>query len=89
MKNTFQVRVVRPGIITLPKKLREQNNIEEGDTLTLIDLGNGVVVMSPQSSRVDEITNKLAEEWQDQGESLESMLVTLREVRAELDTKRS
>jgi len=89
MKNTFQVRVVRPGIITLPKKLREQNNIEEGDTLTLIDLGNGVIVMSPHSWQVDEITNKLAEEWQDQGESLESMLVTLREVRAELDTKRS
>jgi AbrB family looped-hinge helix DNA binding protein len=89
MNNTFQVQVVRRGIITLPKELREHNNIEEGDTLTLIDLGDGIVVMSPQRSRVDEIANKLAKEWQDSGESLESMLSTLRAVRAEYDTKKS
>jgi AbrB family looped-hinge helix DNA binding protein len=89
MSNTFQVQVVRRGIITLPKELREHNKIEEGDMLTLIDLGDGVVVMSPQRSRVDELANKLAKEWQDSGESLESMLSTLREVRAEYDTKKS
>ena len=89
MNNTFQVQVVRRGIITLPKELRDHNNIEEGDMLTLIDLGDGVVVMSPQRSRVDEIANKLAKEWQDSGESLETMLSTLREVRAEYDTKKS
>ncbi len=87
--NTFQVQVVRRGIITLPKELREHNNIEEGDMLTLIDLGDGVVVMSPKRSRVDEIADKLAKEWQDSGETLESMLSTLREVRAEYDTKKS
>ena len=89
MNNTFQVQVVRRGIITLPKELREHNNIEEGDMLTLIDLGDGVVVMSPQRSRIDEIANKLAKEWQDSGESLETMLNTLREVRAEYGTKKS
>jgi AbrB family looped-hinge helix DNA binding protein len=89
MNNTFQVQVLRRGIITLPKELRENNNIEEGDTLTLIDLGEGVVVMSPQHSRVDEIANKVAKEWQDSGGSLETMLSTLREVRAEHDTKKS
>lgn len=88
MNNTFQVQVVRRGIITLPKELRDNNNIEEGDMLTLIDLGDGVVVMSSQRSRVDEIANKLAKEWQDSGETLESMLTTLREVRAEYDTKK-
>jgi len=87
--NTFQVQVVRRGIITLPKELRDHNNIEEGDTLTLIDLGDGVVVISPKRSRVDEIADKLAKEWQESGESLESMLSTLREVRAEYDTKKS
>jgi AbrB family looped-hinge helix DNA binding protein len=83
MSNTFQVQVVRRGIITLPKDLRDHNNIVEGDMLTLIDLGDGVVVMSPQRSRVEEIANKLARKWQDSGESLESMLTTLRKVRAE------
>lgn len=89
MSNIFQVQVVRRGVITLPKDLRDRNKIEEGDTLTLIDLGDGVVVMSPQRSRVDSIANKLAKEWQDSGESLESMLTALREVRAENGTKKS
>ena len=88
MNHTYQVQVVRRGVITLPKELREQNHISEGDTLTLIDLGDGVVVMSPGRSRVDQIANKLAKEWQDSGESLESMLVTLREVRAAYDAKK-
>jgi AbrB family looped-hinge helix DNA binding protein len=79
---------VRRGVITLPKKLREQNQISEGDTLTLIDLGDGVVVMTPRISRVDEIADKLARKWQDSGETLESMLATLREVRAEYGAKK-
>jgi AbrB family looped-hinge helix DNA binding protein len=89
MNNTFQVQVVRPGIITLPKELREHNNIEDGDLLNLIELGEGVVVMHRQSSRVDEIANKLAKEWQDSGESLETMLSALRDVRVENDIKKS
>ncbi len=88
MNNTFKVQVVRRGLITLPKELREQNRIDEGDTLTLIDLGEGVFVMSPRRSRVDEIANKLAREWRESGETLESMLKTLREVRADYDSKK-
>ena len=67
----------------------DRNNIQEGERLTLVDLGDGIVVMSPQRSRVDEIANKLAKEWQDSGESLESMLTTLREVRVECDERKS
>jgi AbrB family looped-hinge helix DNA binding protein len=88
VNNTFQVQVVRRGIITLPKELREQNQINEGDILTLVDLGDGVFVLSPRRSRVDEIADKLAKEWQESGETLESMLETLREVRAEYDAKK-
>lgn len=89
MSDVFQVQVVRRGIITLPKELRENNNIEEGDMMNIIDLGEGVFVVSRQRSRVDEIANKLAKEWKDSGESLESMLTTLREVRAKYDTKKT
>jgi AbrB family looped-hinge helix DNA binding protein len=89
MNNTFQVKVVRRGVITLPKEMREHNHIEEGDLLTLIDLGDGIVVMSPHRSRVEEIADKLAKEWHASGESLESMLSTLREVRAEHGTEKA
>jgi AbrB family looped-hinge helix DNA binding protein len=80
--NTYRVRVVRRGVITLPKQLRKQSQIDEGDTLTLIDLGEGIVVMSPQRSRVEEHAGKLAKAWLNSGETLESMLSELREVRA-------
>ncbi len=81
MNNTFRIRIRQRGLVTLPKELRDRNQIAEGDMLTLTDLGDGVVVMSPQRSRVNEIADRLAKEWQDSGESLESMLTTLREVR--------
>lgn len=89
MDGVFEVQVVRRGVITLPKELRENNNIAEGDTLTLIELGDGVVVMVPSRSRVDRIADKLVVEWRESGESLESMLAALREVRAEYDAKDS
>ena len=89
MNNTFSVQVVQRGLITLPRELREQNKIREGDMLTLIDLGDGIFVMSPRRSEIDAIAGKLAKEWQDSGETLESMLKTLREVRTEYDSKKS
>jgi bifunctional DNA-binding transcriptional regulator/antitoxin component of YhaV-PrlF toxin-antitoxin module len=89
MNKTFTVQVVQRGLITIPRELRDQNQIREGDVLTLIDLGNGIFVVSPRRSKVDEIANRLAKEWQDSGETLESMLMTLREVRADYDAKKS
>ena len=89
MNNTFLVQVVRRGIITLPKQLRESNQIEEGDLLTLIDLGDGIVVMSPRRSRVAEAADRLAKEWQESGETLESMLAALREVREDYDAQKT
>jgi len=89
MRDSYQVQVVRRGVITLPKELREQNQIHEGDTLTLIDLGDGTMVLCSGPSRVERIADKLAQQWLDSGESLESMLSTLREVRAEYGNKKA
>jgi AbrB family looped-hinge helix DNA binding protein len=89
MNSAFRVQVVRRGVITLPKEIRAANRIQEGDTLTLVDLGDGVFVVSPRRSQVDEVANRLAKQWQEAGESLESMLLTLREVRDEYDAQGS
>ena len=88
MKFTHQVKIGRRGVITLPKELRDQNNILDGEILSLIELTDDVFVISRSRSQVDAIANKLAQEWQDSGESLESMLTSLREVRAEYYEKK-
>lgn len=82
MKTSYKVQVGRRGVITFPKELRDQNNITDGEILNLIELSNNVFVISRRRSRVDEVANKLAQEWRDSGESLESLLTILREVRA-------
>lgn len=83
MKTSYKVQVGRRGVITFPKELRDQNNIKDGEILNLIELSNNVIVISRRRSRVDDVANRLAQEWRDSGESLESLLTTLREVRAE------
>jgi hypothetical protein len=49
--------------------------------LNLVDLGNGAFLLSPRHSRVGELADKTRLELEARGESLESMLATLREVR--------
>jgi bifunctional DNA-binding transcriptional regulator/antitoxin component of YhaV-PrlF toxin-antitoxin module len=87
MKTIYRIQVGRRGVITFPKELRDQNHIADGEILNLIELSNNVFVISRRRSQIDEVANKLAQEWQDSGESLESMLTTLREVRAEYHEK--
>lgn len=77
---TFTLQVAQRGLITLPRELRRSHGIEPGQRLTLVDL-DGVFVLSPQPSQVDTLANRLAQELTGRGESLETMLATLREVR--------
>ena len=81
MKTTFQVRVRRNGVITLPKELRDRTGIESGTKLTLHDLGDGVIIISRTRSRMDTIADELAQEWRAAGMSLDSILKTLHEIR--------
>ena len=83
MKNTFEVRVRRNGQITLPSELRKRARFDEGTSLVLYDLGNGVLLLSQAPSHTERILDHMAEKWQEAGLSLEDMLATLRQVRAE------
>lgn len=68
--------------MTLPKALRLAHNIQPGQQMTLLDL-DGVFVLNPQPSNVDALADRIADELAGRGETLESMLQALREVRAE------
>jgi len=79
---SFTVHVAQRGLVTLPKEVRQAHNIQPGQPMTLLDL-DGVFVLSTQPSQVDALADRIAEELAGRGETLESMLQALHEVRAE------
>ena len=74
------LQMAQRGIITIPRSVRESYGMKPGDTFTLLDLG-GVLVLSPQRSEIDAIADRIAREWAEGGETLETMLRALREER--------
>ncbi|NTV38146.1 MAG: AbrB/MazE/SpoVT family DNA-binding domain-containing protein [Anaerolineales bacterium] len=86
MVTTIQIR--SKGTITLPTEMRKKYGLEEGEVLNIVELGNGAFLLSPRRSRVDELADKMRVDLESSGESLESMLTTLREVREEYVAKK-
>jgi bifunctional DNA-binding transcriptional regulator/antitoxin component of YhaV-PrlF toxin-antitoxin module len=80
MSDTVTVQLAQRGVITLPKSLRNNYNLRPGDTLTILDLG-GVFVLSPRSSQIDELAERITQALVEKGETLETMLQALREER--------
>ena len=79
---SFTLQVAQRGLITLPQAVRKAYDIRPGQAMTLVDL-DGVFVLSPRPSQVDPLADELAQELAARGQSLESMLQALREVRTE------
>ncbi|MEM3484270.1 MAG: AbrB/MazE/SpoVT family DNA-binding domain-containing protein [Candidatus Methanomethyliaceae archaeon] len=80
--SVYRVQIAKRGVVTLPAEVRKERHLQEGQMMTLLDLG-GVFVLAPKELETDRMANRLAEKWQQQGESLETLLKTLREVREE------
>jgi bifunctional DNA-binding transcriptional regulator/antitoxin component of YhaV-PrlF toxin-antitoxin module len=80
MSDTLNLQLAQRGLLTLPKVLRETYNLKPGDPFTLLDLG-GVFVLSPRTSQIDDLADRVTRELIEEGESLETMLHTLREER--------
>lgn len=84
MNDTMTVQMTQRGVVVLPKTLRETYNLQPGDRFTLLDLG-GVFVISPQRSNINALADRINQSLVERGESLESMLLTLREERENYD----
>jgi len=78
--DSMTVQIAQRGVITIPRALRESYELQPGDTLTLLDLG-GVFVLSPQRSEIDALAERIAAQWAGNGQTLEAMLLELREER--------
>ena len=55
------VRMSKKGTFTLPVELRRKYSLQNGDKLTLIDLEDGVFLLSTRQTQVDHLGDQIAE----------------------------
>jgi AbrB family looped-hinge helix DNA binding protein len=79
MMTTLQIR--SKGTITLPARLRKKYDLEEGDILTLIDMGDGNFMLTSKNSSFLRNADKVAKAVADADVTLEELLETLDEER--------
>ena len=80
---TIQVR--KRGTITLPVTLREKYRLEEGDPITLVDLGEGVY-LSPKRSLLPKLAQEIERLMEKHGVSTEELIEGVAEQRAKYGT---
>lgn len=84
MSDTITLQMGQRGVMTFPKTWRENYRIQPGDQFTLLDVG-GVFVLSPVRTQIDALAEQITQTLVEQGESLEGMLLALREKRERYD----
>jgi bifunctional DNA-binding transcriptional regulator/antitoxin component of YhaV-PrlF toxin-antitoxin module len=81
MTNGIVIQLRGKGSITLPVELRRKYALKEGDVFTLIDLGDGSLMLTPQLTQVDRSGDRIAEILAGEGMSLDDLLSALDEER--------
>jgi AbrB family looped-hinge helix DNA binding protein len=71
------------GQLTLPKKIREMSNLEEGQVVSVIPVGDTVII-TPKRLELDEARRQIRKILKKSGLSLEDVLVSLKEERKTL-----
>ena len=80
---TIQVR--KRGTITLPVIIREKYRLEEGDPITLLDMGEGVF-LSPKRSLLPKLAQEIERLKEKHGISTEELIAGVAEQRAKYGT---
>ena len=84
---SFTVQVRQRGQLTIPRKLRDALSIFEGDTLTLLQVGD-VMLLSSKTLRTVELADRITGIMEDAGLTLADLLEDLPKVREELYRER-
>ena len=79
MATMLQVR--KRGTITLPTRLRQKYHLEEGDPLTVIDLGEGIF-LSPHPALLPKLAGRIEELRKKYNISLEELIKGVAEQRS-------
>lgn len=81
MKNTTSIQIRGKGTVTLPIELRRKYGLDEGDIITLIDLGDGSFLLTPVLTQVDRLGDRVAKAMVDAGVTEQELLEALDEER--------
>jgi AbrB family looped-hinge helix DNA binding protein len=71
------------GQLTIPKKIREMVHLEEGQTVSIIPIGDSVIV-SPKRLELDEARREIRRIAKQTGCSLDELIAGLKEEREDL-----
>jgi AbrB family looped-hinge helix DNA binding protein len=80
LRDTLTVNITQRGVLTLPKSIRNRYKLKPGDSLTLLDV-DGILILSPLRSEIDLLADRISKTLIEKGETLDSVLCTLREER--------
>jgi bifunctional DNA-binding transcriptional regulator/antitoxin component of YhaV-PrlF toxin-antitoxin module len=81
MTISTSIQIRGKGTVTLPIELRRKYSLDEGDIITLIDLGDGSFLLTPIVTTVDRAGDRVAQMMEETGVSEEEILAALDEER--------
>ena len=79
--STTTIQIRRKGVITLPVDVRREYSLNEGDVLTLVDLGDGSLLLTPGISQVVRSGDRVARVMEKGGVTVEDLLEVVDEER--------
>ena len=80
-------RLGERGTMTLPKEYRDALNLETGTALTVLRIGDGLMVI-PEQKRFDDLCDSIASKLERAGVTEAALQATLPQVREQLARKR-
>jgi AbrB family looped-hinge helix DNA binding protein len=86
MATTIQMR--SKGALTIPSELRRKYSLDEGDVFSVIDMGDGSLVLVPRVSVVPKLVAEIQALRREAGLSLEELLSGLPDERRRLYEER-
>lgn len=86
MTNSTTIQIRSKGTVTLPIELRRKYHLDEGDVITLVDLGEGAMLLTSGVTQVDRLGDRVVQILAEEDVSINEILHTLEEEREQYYT---
>ncbi len=83
----YSIQVRQRGQVTIPRRLRESLSIEDGDTLTVFQVGD-TLLFAPRPLQTPQLIDRLAHMLDESGITLADLLADLPRIREEIFRER-